>query len=165
MPARRGRRHDPVPSSHATRPGGPRLKPAHHYSTPAFAVCSLFGGPLSAVAFAALQSRAMGRLHRDLPWLLLGLVAIVGAATWVASAGLLSEALEDLGTRHVPLPLHVAYRVASLAFFYVYWQLQRPGRETLRRAGIEPEPGYAAGVVALLLGLVGGTVLLLALRR
>ncbi len=31
-------------------------------------------------------------------------------------------------------------------------------------AGITPEPGYGVGVVALLVGLVGGTLVLLALR-
>jgi len=128
-------------------------------------VCSLFGGPLSAVAFAAIQSRAMGRLARDLPWLVLGLLVIVAAASAAASGGLLSEALADLGTRHVPLPLHVAYRAGALAFFYGYWRLQGPDRERLLRAGIAAEPGYAAGVVALLAGLVGGTLLLLALRE
>ena len=106
----------------------------------------------------------MGRLARDLPWLVLGLLVIVAAASAAASGGLLSEALADLGTRHVPLPLHVAYRVGALAFFYGYWRLQGPDRERLLREGIPAEPGYAAGVVALLAGLVGGTLLLLALR-
>lgn len=106
----------------------------------------------------------MGRLARDLPWLVLGLLAIVAAASAAASGGLLREALADLGTRHVPLRLHVAYRFSALAFFYAYWRLQGPDRERLLRAGVAPEPGYAAGVVALLMGLVGGTLLLLALR-
>jgi hypothetical protein len=135
-----------------------------HYSTPAFAVCSLFGGPLSAVAFAAIQSRAMGRLQRDLPWLLLGLLVVLLASSYAASSGLLREALADLGTTHVPMLLHVAYRVIALAFFYVYWWRLQPGRERLLRAGVAAEPGYAAGVVALLIGLVGGTLLLLSLR-
>jgi hypothetical protein len=106
----------------------------------------------------------MGRLARDLPWLVLGLLAIVAAASVAASSGLLSEALQDLGTRHVPLLLHVAYRLSALGFFYAYWRLQGPERERLLRAGIAAEPGYAAGVVALLMGLAGGTLLLLALR-
>lgn len=148
----------------AHRIEGPTLERIRHYSTPAFAVCSLFGGPLSAVAFAAIQSRAMGRLPRDLPWLVVGVVAIVAAASLAASGGLLREALADLGTRHVPLPWHVAYRLSALGFFYSYWRLQGADRERLLRAGIAAEPGYAAGVVALLIGLVGGTLLLLALR-
>jgi len=135
-----------------------------HYSTPAFAVCSLFGGPLSAVAFATLQSRAMGRLRRDLPWLILGLLVILACASYAASSGLLREALVDLGTRHVPVPLHAAYRVIALGFFYAYWRLLRPGQERLMRAGVAAEPGYAAGLIALLIGLVGGTALLLVLR-
>jgi hypothetical protein len=135
-----------------------------YYSTPAFAVCSLFGGPLSAVAFATIQARAMGRLQRDLPWLMLGLAAILAATSHAAGSGLLREALADLGTRHVPAPLHLAYRVVALAFFYAYWRIQRPDRDRLRRAGVQAEPGYAAGVVALLIGLVGGTALLIALR-
>jgi hypothetical protein len=134
------------------------------YSAPAFAFCSLFGGPLSAVAFATIQSRAMGRLRRDLPWLLLGLASCVVAAQQAATSGLLREALADLGTQHVPAPLHLAYRVAALVFFYLYWRLQRPHRERLLRAGVKAEPGYAAGVVALLLGLLGGTLLLISLR-
>ena len=134
------------------------------YSTPAFAVCSLFGGPLSAVAFATIQSRAMGRLWRDLPWLLLGLLLVLAAATHAASSGLLREALLDLGTHHVPVLLHVAYRVAALGFFYAYWRRLLPDRERLMRAGVPVQPGYAAGTVALLLGLVSGTLVLLALR-
>jgi hypothetical protein len=135
-----------------------------YYSTPAFAVCALFGGPLSAVAFATIQSRAMGRLRRDLPWLMLGVAAILAAATHAAGTGLLREAIADLGTRHVPALLHVAYRILALGFFYAYWRIQRPDRDRLHHAGIQAEPGYAAGVVALLIGLVGGTVLLVALR-
>lgn len=135
-----------------------------HYSTPAFAVCSLFGGPLSAVAFATLQSHVMGRLRRDLPALLLGLLAIIGVALYSASSGLLREALADLGTRNVPGPLHLAYRVVSLGFFYAYWRRLRADRERLICDGIAAEPGYAAGLASLLIGLVGGTLLLLALR-
>jgi hypothetical protein len=135
------------------------------YSTPAFAVCSLFGGPLSAVAFATIQSRAMGRLGRDLPWLVLGLLLVLAAASYAASGGLLREALADLGTRHVPAPMHVAYRVVALAFFYAYWRRLLPDRDRLIEAGVRVEPGYAAGVVALLLGLVSGTLVLLVLRR
>lgn len=135
------------------------------YSTPAFAVCSLFGGPLSAVAFATIQSRAMGRLPRDLPWLVLGLLLFLAAASFAASTGLLREALVDLGTQHVPVLMHLSYRAAALVFFYAYWQRLLPDRDRLIREGIAVEPGYAAGVVALLIGLVGGTVVLLALRR
>lgn len=134
------------------------------FSTPAFAVCSLFGGPLSAISFAAIQSRAMGRLWRDLPWLVLGLLLILAAAAYAASSGLLREALADLGTRHVPLLVHVAYRLAALAFFYAFWRRLLPDRDRMIQAGVPVEPGYAAGVVALLLGLVGGTTVLLALR-
>jgi hypothetical protein len=124
----------------------------------------LFGGPLSAISFAAIQSRAMGRLWRDLPWLVLGLALTLAAAAYAASSGLLREALADLGTRRVPLLVHVAYRLAALAFFYAFWRRLLPDRDRLIRAGVPVEPGYAAGVVALLLGLVGGTTVLLALR-
>lgn len=150
----------PAPTAQSAREAhAPRL-----YSTPAFAVCSLFGGPLSAVAFATIQSRAMGRLWRDLPWLLLGLLVVLAAAARAASSGLLREALVDLGTHHVPFLLHVAYRVAALGYFYAYWLLLLPDRERLVRAGVPVQPGYAAGVIALLLGLVSGTLVLLALR-
>ncbi len=135
------------------------------YSTPAFAVCSLFGGPLSAVAFATIQSSAMGRLFRDLPWLVLGLLLFLAAASFAASNGLLSEALADLGTQHVPVLMHLSYRAAALLFFYAYWRRLLPERDRLIEQGVTIEPGYAAGVVALLIGLVGGTILLLALRR
>jgi hypothetical protein len=134
------------------------------YSTPAFAVCALFGGPLAAIAFAGLQSRAMGRLGRDLPWLGGGGARGIGGAAEAKARGLLQEALVDLGTRHVPLVPHLAYRALALVFFYAYWTRLRPGREALLAAGAEVEPGYAAGVVALLAGLVGGTLLLVVLR-
>ena len=67
-----------------------------YYSAPAFAVSSLFGGPLSAVAFAAIEARALGRLRRDLPWLALGFAAVLAAALWAAGSGLLDPALRDL---------------------------------------------------------------------
>ncbi len=134
------------------------------YSTRAFAVCSLFGGPLSAVAFAALQARAMGRLRRDLPWLLLGLALFLAGAYILAETGLLGEAMTDLGTTHVPLVSQLVYRLVALGFCFAYWQRQQPEREQLMAAGITPEPGYGVGVVALLVGLVGGTLVLLALR-
>jgi hypothetical protein len=134
------------------------------YSTPAFAVCSIFGGPLSALSFAAIQSRAMGRFRRDLPALLLGLAVVLAGSAWSASAGLLRQALVDLGTTHVPVLLHIAYRLIAVAFFLVYWRMLLPERRRLLQSGLEPEPGYGAGVAALLIGLVGGTLLLLALR-
>ena len=39
-----------------------------------------------------------------------------------------------------------------------------PHRRIQSRAGVPVQPGYAAGVIALLLGLVSGTLVLLALR-
>lgn len=134
------------------------------YSTPAFAVCSIFGGPLSALAFAAIQSHAMNRLLRDLPALLVGLVVMFAGTFWSASAGLLDQALLDLGTSHVPVLMQVGYRLIAIGFFLVYWRMLLPERRQLLQAGLEPEPGYGVGVVALLIGLVGGTLLLLAVR-
>jgi hypothetical protein len=136
----------------------------HYYSTPAFAVSSLFGGPLSAVAFAAIEARALGRLQRDLPWLALGLAAVLAAALAAANWGLLDTALRDLGTRAVPTWEHVAYRLVAFGYFLAYWWLHRHDRRELAAAGVPPVAGYAAGVVALLIGLVAGTMLLLALR-
>jgi len=135
-----------------------------YYSAPAFAVSSLFGGPLSAVAFAAIEARALGRLRRDLPWLALGFAAVLAAALWAAGSGLLDPALRDLGTRAVPTWEHVAYRLVALGYFAAFWWLHRDERRALAAAGVPPIPGYAAGLVALLIGLVAGTLLLLALR-
>jgi len=136
----------------------------HYYSVPAFAVSSFFGGPLSAVAFAAIEARALGRLQRDLPWLALGFAAVLASSLLAASWGLLDLPLRDLGTRAVPTWEHVAYRATALGFFLGYWLLHRRDRRELARAGVAPVPGYAAGLVALLVGLVGGTLLLLSLR-
>jgi hypothetical protein len=153
-------------SGSRSEPGrGALVRSQRLYSTPAFAVCSLFGGPLSAIAFAAIQSRAMGRLWRDLPWIVLGVLLFLVAASFAASLGLLREALADLGTQHVPVLTHVSYRAAALLFFYAYWRRLLPDRDRLIRAGVTVEPGYVVGLVALLVGLVGGTVVLLALRR
>lgn len=135
-----------------------------YYSAPAFAVSSVFGGPLAAVAFAAIEARALGRLQRDLPWLVAGIVCVVAAAVLAASSGLLDQALVDLGTSHVPAWAQVGYRLVALGFFIAYWLLHRADRRALARAGVAAVPGYGAGVAALLMGLVGGTVLLLALR-
>jgi len=136
----------------------------HYYSAPAFAVSSLFGGPLSAVAFAAIEARALGRLQRELPWLVLGCAAVLAAALLAANWGLLDTALRDLGTRAVPTWEHVAYRLVAFGYFIAYWWLHRHERRALAAAGVPPVPGYAAGLVALLIGLVAGTVLLLLLR-
>lgn len=136
----------------------------HCYSTPAFAVSSFFGGPLSAIAFAAIEARALGRLGRDLPWLIAGLVAVVLAAAVAADAGLLDGVLQDLGTQRLAAREHVIYRLVALAFFAGYWWLHREDRGQLARSGARPVPGYGAGLVALLIGLFGGTALLLALR-
>lgn len=135
-----------------------------YYSTPAFAVSSVFGGPLAAVAFAAIEARALGRLRRDLPWLVAGLVTVIAAAVVAASSGLLDQALVDLGTSRVPTWEQVGYRLVALGFFLLYFRLHRADRMALARAGVAATPGYGAGTVALLLGLVGGTLLLLALR-
>jgi len=136
----------------------------HYYSVPALAVSSLFGGPLAAVAFAALEARALGRLGRDLPWLAAGLVAVLLAASAAADRGLLDGALRDLGTQHLSTWEHLAYRLLALAYCAGYWWLHRRERQALATAGVAPVPGYGAGVLALLIGLVAGTALLLALR-
>jgi hypothetical protein len=135
-----------------------------YYSVPAHAVSALFGGPLAAIAFAAIEARALGRLQRDLPWLAAGFVAVLVAALAAAGSGLLDWAFSDLGTQHLPTWEKLAYRVTGLGTFAAYWSLHRVERRALAAAGVAPVAGYAAGVVALLLGLVGGTVLLLALR-
>jgi hypothetical protein len=135
-----------------------------YYSAPAFAVSALFGGPLAAIAFAAIEARALGRLQRDLPWLFAGLGGVIAVAALAASTGLLDEALADLGTRQVPAWAQVGYRMAALGFFLGYWLLHRADRRALARAGVAATPGYAAGLVALLAGLISGTTLLLALR-
>ena len=140
------------------------MQDRRYYSVPAFAVSSLFGGPLSAVAFAAIEARALGRLRRDLPWLLLGIAAVLLVSVLAADRGLLDLALRDLGTRALPTWEHVAYRLAAFGYFAAYWWLHRNERRELAAAGVEPVPGYAAGLVALLIGLVSGTLLLLALR-
>ena len=106
----------------------------------------------------------MGRLQRDLPWLLFGLGLFLAGAYILAETGLLGEAMTDLGTSHVPLVSQLVYRLAALGFCFAYWQRQQPERERLMTAGVTPEPGYGVGVVALLVGLVGGTLVLLALR-
>jgi hypothetical protein len=135
-----------------------------YYSVPAFAVSSFFGGPLSAVAFAAIEARALGRLQRDLPWLALGFAAVLASSLLAASWGLLDLPLRDLGTRAVPAWEHVAYRLVAVGYFLAYWWLHRDERRALAAAGVPPVPGYAAGLVALLIGLVAGTALLVALR-
>ena len=140
------------------------MQDRRYYSAPAFAVSSLFGGPLSAVAFAAIEARALGRLQRDLPWLLLGIAAVLLVSVLAADRGLLDLALRDLGTRALPTWEHVAYRLAAFGYFAAYWWLHRSERRELAAAGVAPVPGYAAGLVALLVGLVSGTLLLLALR-
>lgn len=140
------------------------MTPRHYYSVPAFVISSLFGGPIAAVAFAAIEARGLGRLERELPWLAGGLAAVVLAALAAAQWGLLDRALRDLGTQHVPLWEHVAYRVVALGYFAGYWWLHRRERGALAAAGVGPRPGYAAGLMALVAGLVGGTTLLLALR-
>ena len=44
------------------------------------------------------------------------------------------------------------------------WLLHRGERRALAAAGVAPVAGYAAGLVAMVIGLVGGTLALLALR-
>ena len=135
-----------------------------YYSTPAFAVSSLFGGPLAAIAFAAIEARSLDRLQRDIPWLVAGLTAFVTASVLAARTGLLDTALTDLGTSHVSTWAQISYRAVPLGFFAGYWVLHRPDRRRLEREGIDPVPGYGAGLAALMVGLVGGTLLLLSLR-
>jgi hypothetical protein len=135
-----------------------------YYSIPAHAVAALFGGPLAAIAFATIEAHSLGRLKRDLPWLAAGLIAFLVAARAAAGSGLLDRALEDLGTQRLPTWEHLAYRVAALAMFTGCWLLHRGERRALAAAGVAPVAGYAAGLVAMVIGLVGGTLALLALR-
>lgn len=140
------------------------MKGRRYYSTPAFAVSALFGGPLSAIAFAAIEARSLDRLQRDLPWLAAGLAGFLIAVLVAAHSGLLDTAVADLGTRHVATWEQLGYRSVALGFFAAYWRLHRTDRRELKRKGVAPVPGYGAGLVALLIGLMGGTVVLLSLR-
>jgi len=136
----------------------------HYYSVPALAISALFGGPLSAVAFAAIEARALDRLRKDVAWLAAGVAAFLGAALLADRSGLLGHALEDLGTQHLPVWAQVSYRLLALVYVAGYLRLHRADRRGLAATGIGPLAGYGAGVIALLVGLVAGTAILLALR-
>jgi hypothetical protein len=112
---------------------------------------SFFGGMLTAVSFAALNSKRTERVGRDAPWL--AVLAAVGLAwpiwagyaeatdsipTWLTSFGDPDQGMKVLGRA-----------LGLLGFGLIYW-LQRDMHETRDLRGQEPPSAWVPGIVTLL---------------
>jgi hypothetical protein len=114
------------------------------YSPTAGYVSSFLGGPVAALAFAAVNSRRLGRLRADSPLLIAGL-ALFAAAIWWLETGPWHAAISD---RH----LSTGVRGAGLIYFGAIYFLHRRHYRAMSMLGIDSPNGWIVGLACLLLG-------------
>ena len=135
----------------------PRLSP---YSLQALFLTSFFGGPLAALGMLALNARRLGRLRRDVPWLVVALLAYVlleaVLALSPAGRGFIAQADAWLGRRAI----EYLVRALALAVFALGLVMHRREHKAAELMGLtRPSPWLPA------LALVFGCSLLAELLR
>ena len=128
------------------------------YSQQVSALAAFFGGPVAALGMAGLNSRRLGRLGRDLPWLLLLLAGYLGLEWWMASshgAPWLARLAEAVGGKVRP-PLLTAL---GLLVFGLASVLHGPSQRLANVMGLDRPKGTAAGLGMIVAGtLVSGVI-------
>ena len=119
------------------------------YSATAGYVCSFFGGPVAAVAFAGVNSRRLGRLHVDAPWLIGGL-ALFAVALWWAFMGRYPDTIQPW----VKENLRIAVRGLGLLYFGAIYLLHRRHYRAMTMMGIESPNGWGVGFACGAIGVL-----------
>lgn len=114
-------------------------------------VTSFFGGPAAAIAFAAVNSRRLGRLRADTPLLLAGLALFVGAMWWA----LTGPYHDSIGARG----MNTGVRGAGLLYFGAIYCLHRRHYRAMAMMGIESPNGLGVGVACILVGIASTIVI------
>lgn len=115
------------------------------FSVNAMIAAAFFGGAFAVPLLATENARRLGRLQRDVPWLVLAL--LIGAAVFLG-AWYLSEAADpDEVRRNVRL----AVRALGFAWVGVFYGLHRHAYRTLKATGMNPASPYVAVIATVLL--------------
>jgi hypothetical protein len=126
------------------------------YSATAGYVTSFLGGPVAALAFAAVNSRRLGRLRADAPLLIAGLVLFLGAMWWVLTGPYHAE----IGNRH----LNTGVRGAGLLYFGAIYLLHRRHYRAMEMMGIESPKAWGIGIACVLAGVACTILITLSAR-
>jgi hypothetical protein len=121
------------------------------YSAMAGYVTSFIGGPVAALAFAAVNSRRLGRLRADASLLVAGLVLFVGGMWWLLTGPYQGE----IHPRH----LSTGVRGAGLLYFGAIYLLHRRHYRAMELVGIQAPNGWGVGIACVIAG-VASTILM-----
>jgi len=117
------------------------------YSVGAQVAAAFFGGGLAVVMIAALNSKRLQRLSRDLVWLALGVACVVAVIAATA------EAIEGNAAEEVRRGLRLASRAVGFALVGGYYFLHRRAYRTMSATGIDPPSPYLVVIAAVLLSV------------
>lgn len=112
-------------------------------------LAAFFGGPLSGILIALLNSRKLGRLKRDWPLLVIALGAEVTYGYWLVSGG--PEHLEDIVG---DFPTALPRRLLGAAAFGLVYLMHRTYYRNSNLVGLKTLNGWGVGLVAIGLGLL-----------
>lgn len=145
------------------------LKPSLQAARPAIAIYStrasffvaFLGGPLAIVLFTGLNSRRLGRLREDGPWLVLG-GAIAVAATLTPFVLMDAASGADRGLLTAQ-NMRIASRALAILICGGYYLMHRAQHRSMQFLGLDPpepwEPGVLCAIPGLLIGVVQRAVL------
>lgn len=140
---------DPHPAEDLLRPTlADTEAPVALYSLQAFYLTGFFGGPFAAVAFWGLNAQRLGRLRRELPWLLLftllTFAVLVALELWLPSAG----------GRPISFTERVLVRLYALGIVGTAWFRWRARYRAMQVTGLQSPNGTLPAIACILLGVV-----------
>jgi hypothetical protein len=121
------------------------------YTTQGFFFASMFGGPLGAAVYGTFNTFRLGRLSKDLAFI----VAIAGAGYFAMlqmhSAGLL-EPLAPLLGREERRSYSLLLRALGLLCFGAIYLMHRRFFRAAQVGGVEGKPGWLPGLAGIAIG-------------
>lgn len=135
------------------------LKPSLQVAGPAIAIYSIrasffvafFGGPLAIVLFTGLNSRRLGRLRKDGPWLALG--GAIAIAAMLAQIILLDEARGADGGLVTTQNMRIASRGLAILLCGGYYLMHRAQHRSVHFLGLDAPQPWVPGILCTLLGV------------
>ncbi len=118
------------------------------YSATAGYVTSFFGGPVAALAFAAVNARRLGRLRADAPLLIGGLALFAAVISWAFMGPHPVEVQQQIEEQ-----LRIGVRALGLIYFGAIYLLHRRHYRTMAMMGIESPNGWGVGIACGILGV------------
>jgi hypothetical protein len=121
-------------------------------STQALFLTSFFGGPGAAAAIVSVGSFRLRRLVRDLPMLLVLLIAPLGLIAWLQIAEPAAGAREWLTESLGNSALTYVYRAMGLFCFAVGYAMHREAHRNSDLLGLKRPNGWIVGLVCIAIG-------------